>query len=124
MCYIHNEKQRVTNSNTYGGSLKILIVCAVGMSSSLIVNKMKKMVPEGTIVDCSTGSNISQEIDGYDVLLVGPQLRYKKDEFDKVTKEAGVPYGFINMMQYGRAMVEEIYAQAVALYKSKDEKNE
>jgi len=99
--------------------VKILIVCAAGMSSSLIVNKMKKIAPEGTVIDCSVGGNTIPGLEGYDVLLVGPQLRYKKDEIEKEAKKANVPYGIISMVQYGRAMVEDIYAQAVELYKSR-----
>lgn len=102
--------------------MKILIICAAGMSSSLIVNKMKKIAPEGTIIDCNVGGNTIQGLKEYDVLLVGPQLRFKKEEIEKEAKKVNVPYGFIDMVQYGRAMAEEIYAQAVELYKEKRKK--
>ena len=102
--------------------MKILIICAAGMSSSLIVDKMKKLAPEGTVIEYSVGMNTIKELDGYDVLLIGPQLRYKKDQILAMAEKAGVPCGFIDMIQYGRAMAQEIYDQAVELYKSKGEK--
>jgi len=102
--------------------VKILIICAAGMSSSLIVEKMKKLAPEGTVIEYSVGMNTINDLTGYDVLLVGPQLRYKKDQIKIMAEKAQIPYAFIDMVQYGRAMAEEIYAQAVELYKEKEKK--
>jgi cellobiose-specific phosphotransferase system component IIB len=39
-----------------------------------------------------------------------------------MAEKANVPYGFIDMIQYGRAMAQEIYDQAVELYKTKGKK--
>ena len=100
--------------------MKIIIICAAGMSSSLIVEKMKAIAPEGTSVEYSVGMDAIRDLSGYDVLLVGPQLRYKKDKIKEAADKANIPYGFIDMVQYGRVMAKEIYEQAVALYEGKN----
>lgn len=99
--------------------MKILIICAVGMSSSLVVKKMQDVAPEGTIIDYGIGMSMIEKMDGYDVVLFGPQLRYKKDELNEAAENANLPHAFIDMIQYGRAMGKEIYEQAVELYENK-----
>ncbi len=102
--------------------MRILLICAVGMSSSLVVEKMRKLAPEGTVIDYGIGMDVVNNVGDYDVLLIGPQLRYKKDSIIEMAEKANVPYGFIDMIQYGRAMAQEIYDQAVELYKTKGKK--
>ncbi|HOJ00495.1 MAG TPA: hypothetical protein PLL88_02660 [Anaerolineaceae bacterium] len=99
--------------------MKILIICAVGMSSSLVVDRMRKLAPEGTVIDYGIGMDTIKEIGDYDVLLIGPQLRYKKDQIVAAAEKEGIPYGFIDMVHYGRAMAQEIYDQALELHKGK-----
>ncbi|MEL7657369.1 MAG: hypothetical protein AAGU75_15855, partial [Bacillota bacterium] len=102
--------------------VKILLICAVGMSSSLIVKKMRELAPEGTIIDYGIGTEVENKMGDYDVLLIGPQLRYRKDSIIEMAEKVGIPFGFIDMIQYGRVMAQEIYDQALELANSRGKK--
>lgn len=60
---------------------KILLVCSGGMSTSVLMNKMEKYAQEKGIslaVDaCGTG-NYEDEAKDYDIILLGPQIAYRK----------------------------------------------
>lgn len=58
---------------------------------------------------------IDNEEGKYDLLLVGPQIRYKLKEFEK--KCAGkCPVEMIDMRDYGRMDGEKVLDQAIKLY--------
>ena len=57
---------------------KILLVCAAGMSTSLLVNKMKESAIEKGIeidIEALPISECSTVIDSVDIVLLGPQVR-------------------------------------------------
>jgi len=96
--------------------VKILLICAAGMSTSLVVKKIKEIAPEGTIIEYGTGAEVVQKIKDFDVVLAGPQLRYKKDQLLKLAEENNVPIDFIDPVTYGRIMADNIYQQALDTY--------
>jgi len=96
--------------------VKILLICAAGMSTSLVVKRMKEIAPEGTIIEYGTGSEVENKIKDFDVVLVGPQLRYKKDQLLEMAEKNNVPIDFIDVVTYGRIMTEKIYQQALDTY--------
>ncbi len=100
--------------------MKILLICAVGMSTSLIVKKMKEHAPEGTLIEYGTGSEVEEKIDQFDVVLVGPQLRYKKDQITELARSKNKPIAFIDPVTYGRVMGEKILQQAIDLLEEKE----
>lgn len=63
--------------------MKILVMCAAGFSSSMLVKKMKEYFRsheiEGTI-DCCMVRDFVDMSENYDVLLLAPQVSYKYDE--------------------------------------------
>lgn len=97
--------------------MKILLVCAAGMSTSLVVEKMLEYAPEGTIIESTLASEFQSRVKDFDVFLIGPQLRYRKDEFIEIAKKNGKKIGFIDPVMYGRLMGKEIYQQARDLLK-------
>ena len=60
---------------------KILLVCCAGMSTSLLVNRMRE-VAKTKEIDCKIWSTSEKELpnefaqEPADVILVGPQIRY------------------------------------------------
>lgn len=77
--------------------MNILLVCAAGMSTSLLTNSMKKNAEPGDVIDALPVSELAANVDRYDVVLVGPQIRYKLAEVQKY----GKPTGVIDMKAYG-----------------------
>ncbi len=84
--------------------MKILLICAAGMSTSLVVNKMKEVTKEqGKEYEIEAmAANTAIDVAGdWDVLLFGPQLRFKIPVFKK--KFADKPIDAIPPQFYGTA---------------------
>ena len=61
--------------------MKILLACSSGMSTSLLVNKMKEVAILENIeaeIWAVGQSEVDSEIEKADVLLFGPQMRFLK----------------------------------------------
>lgn len=100
--------------------MKILLVCYCGMSTSLVAEKMKKALKEdeeGSIIEAIPMEKVNDVISNYDVVLIGPQIRFKKGEFEKIAKEHNIPVDTINTMDYGMARGDKIMEQVRKLLK-------
>ncbi len=82
---------------------KILLCCAAGMSTSLLVTKMqedaKKRGLDWEIFATST-SNGQDKIKDVDVVLLGPQMGYVLKDFQKIA-DGKTPVEIIPMQIYG-----------------------
>lgn len=84
----------------------IMLVCAAGMSTSLLVTKMQKAAEEQDLereifaVSATEADDIldSRKID---VLLLGPQVRFMLDQFKEKVADKGIPVDSIPMSDYG-----------------------
>ncbi|MGE6257181.1 PTS sugar transporter subunit IIB [Heyndrickxia sporothermodurans] len=96
---------------------KILLVCAAGMSTSLLVNKMKDAALEKGIeieVFALPVSECESVADEIDVVLLGPQVRYQKPQVDSII--AGrVPVEVIDMRDYGTMNGKAVLEKAINL---------
>lgn len=97
--------------------MRILLICAVGMSTSLLVKRMLDIAPAGTVIDYAASAELDNIIGNYDVLLIGPQLRYKKNQIRETAEKAGIPSDLIDSITYGRIMAKEVLQQAMDLFK-------
>lgn len=99
--------------------MKILLVCSAGMSTSLLVTKMKKAAVEKGIdveifaLGAGEGKKILKDVD---LVLLGPQVRFMKNEFLKL---ATVPVDVIDMLSYGRMEGEKVLNHALTLLEQK-----
>ncbi|MGG3622243.1 PTS sugar transporter subunit IIB [Bacillus gobiensis] len=95
--------------------MNILLCCAAGMSTSLLVTKMEKSAHEQG-VDCKIwavpGDAVRKHIDEADVLLLGPQVRYLLPQLKKLGEEKGVPVEVINSVHYGTCNGGEVLKYA------------
>lgn len=67
----------------------ILLVCSAGMSTSLLVSKMKEAAKEAEIevnINALPISECDSVIDTVDIVLLGPQVRYQKSQVDALVK--------------------------------------
>ncbi|MBL3645324.1 PTS sugar transporter subunit IIB [Peribacillus frigoritolerans] len=96
---------------------KILLVCAAGMSTSLLVNKMNDAAKDrGIEIDIvalpiSECSKAAVEVD---VVLLGPQVRYQKAQVDAIV-DGRVPVEVIEMRAYGTMNGSAILDRALEL---------
>lgn len=99
--------------------MKILLVCSAGMSTSLLVTKMKKAADEKGIdveifaLSAGEGKKILKDVD---LILLGPQVRFMKNEFLKL---ATVPVDVIDMLSYGRMEGDKVLNHALTLLQQK-----
>ncbi|WP_057915260.1 PTS sugar transporter subunit IIB [Peribacillus muralis] len=104
--------------------MNILLCCSVGMSSSLLVSKMKKSAFNQGI-ECkiwAVSVDIAlKQMDKADILLLGPQVRYMLPQFKQAGKERGIPVEVINMLHYGTVNGNAVLSFAKQLYSSKEE---
>ena len=102
--------------------LDIVLCCSAGMSTSLVVEKMQdaakekgidveiKAVPVSSVEDFDSSHNI-------DILLLGPQVKFKLNELKEVYKDQNTLVDVINMMDYGMINGEKILTDALKAYK-------
>ena len=92
---------------------KIMLVCAAGMSTSLLVTKM-----EGAAKDAGYDAKIfALPFSDAPRVLVGPQVRFQKNTIEKAMEAAGVskPCDVIDMKDYGMMNGEAVYKKAKAM---------
>lgn len=91
--------------------MNILLCCAAGMSTSLLVTKMEKAA-EAEGINCNivavSADAIRQHLERADVLLVGPQVRYMLPQLKKLGQEKGIPVEVINPVHYGTCNGAEV----------------
>lgn len=115
---IYNIKQflgmdRMNNNQT----MKILLVCGQGMSTSLLVQAMYMYAREGDYIESTSFEELPSVIDEYDVLLASPQIRFRIPVIERMIKPRTQIVGLMDMKAYGKLDGETIYKQAEELFK-------
>lgn len=99
---------------------KILLCCAAGMSTSLLVTKMRSAAKEigvETTIEAVAVDKFRDYVKEYDVFLLGPQVRFKKGDLEKIAKEYNKNLDVINMMDYGTMNGKKVLEHALTLIK-------
>lgn len=99
---------------------KILLSCSAGMSTSLLVSKMKDVAEQQEIsvqIEAVSSDNAFSMLNDYDVLLIGPQMRFMKRKFEKYIKDQSIdiPIDIIDTVAYGRIDGSGVLKQALNL---------
>ncbi len=84
--------------------ITIRLFCAAGMSTSLLVNKMKDAAKaKGIEVDIEAfpEGQMDKHLDGVNVALLGPQVGYTLSKAKKTCEPLGIPVDVIPMVDYG-----------------------
>jgi PTS system cellobiose-specific IIB component len=83
--------------------MKILIVCAGGMSSAIVVEAIKKEAEkqEMTMEIHAVGSlDFANALPSYDLALVAPQVKHRLTYFQNIGQELGKPVELIPAETY------------------------
>jgi len=100
--------------------MNILLCCAAGMSTSLLVTKMEQAAKDSDLevrIWAVSVDEVSQHLDQADVLLLGPQVRYKLPHFRKEAEAKGIPVDLISPTDYGMVNGKKVLEYALALKK-------
>ncbi len=96
---------------------KVLLICAGGMSTGILMKKMEKYAVEQGFnlqIEAIGMSSYEEVCKNYDVILLGPQVSYKKAEIEEVTQ---MPIAVIAAYDYAVGNVANIMKQVEELYK-------
>lgn len=100
---------------------KILFVCAGGMSTGLLMRKMEKYASEQGIVlkidACGVGG-YERRWPEYDIIMVGPQARFKIKEMKEKVK---IPVEAMAPQDYGLQNCKAIFELADKMYDQKEQ---
>lgn len=96
--------------------INMLLACAGGLSTSMVMTQIKKAAKEKGIevyVDATSVDAVASMIQGVDILLLGPQMSHAKGDMEK-------RYGntckimVMDILDYGRMNGESILNKAIA----------
>ncbi|MGN1343841.1 MAG: PTS sugar transporter subunit IIB [Traorella sp.] len=95
---------------------KILLVCSAGMSTSMLVVKMKEAAVIQNyeiIVEAHSISNVRKIGQNWDIILLGPQVKYLLKDIQNYFPNK--PIESIDMKNYGRMDGEAVLNQVKRL---------
>lgn len=90
--------------------IKILLACSAGMSTSLLENSMKEYAKNNNIevdIIAKSSGEAKNFVDNYEIILLGPQVRYMENTFKQMAK--GKPVVVIPPQVYAMAKGEECF---------------
>jgi len=83
---------------------KITLACAGGMSTSMLVTKMKAAAKEMNLdveIRATAESNFQEFENDTDILLLGPQVGYTLKKMKALYEPKGIKVAVINGLDYG-----------------------
>lgn len=95
---------------------KIVLLCSAGMSTSMLVKKIREAAVKESYectVDAYGVSEASNVVPDADCVLIGPQVRFQLDKLKKNYPDKKIES--IDMMAYGRMDGQKVLAQAKKL---------
>ncbi|MNW37614.1 Lichenan-specific phosphotransferase enzyme IIB component [compost metagenome] len=95
--------------------MNITLVCAAGMSTSIMVQKIKAAAEkEGETISIRAVSEsaFNSYVDETDVLLLGPQIGYALSRMKSQYEPKGIKVDVINTIDYGMMNGEKVLKQA------------
>ncbi len=98
-------------------NLRIMLACALGMSTSILVQRMQDAAREqgkDYTIWAADQSSIESELGNFDVVLLGPQVRHILRKVRKTVGDAA-PVDVIEPRAYGRGDGAKVIAQAESL---------
>lgn len=100
----------------------ILLCCAAGMSTSLLVNKMEAEARNQGIevkIWAVGEADVYNNVDLADVILLGPQVRYRLAELKELCGPKNIPVELVNTVDYGMMNGKKVLGHALKLINDK-----
>jgi len=105
--------------------LVITLICNLGMSTSMLVDKMAEYAKGKDIevdIEARAFQRIDDRIKNTDILLVGPQVRHLTKKFQEQFGETIPVIETMNMSDYALIRVDSIFDHVYAEYLEKSKK--
>ncbi|HWR60132.1 MAG TPA: PTS sugar transporter subunit IIB [Clostridia bacterium] len=101
--------------------LRVMLVCSAGMSTSLLVNKMRTAAAEEGVdleIFAVPEVEVLQSIDRVDAVLLAPQVRFLFNKLKQELEPKGIPVAVIDGLTYGLMKGDAVVKQALELVKN------
>lgn len=105
--------------------MNILLSCAGGMSSSILAEAIsdeaiRNGISEFNVVPTGTES-VAEDLNNnhYDLILLAPQVLYRKAYIDKLADSKNIPVMTIKGKEYNPMAAPKLFQQIMTLYKEK-----
>ena len=95
---------------------RILLVCNLGMSTSMLVQRMEKAAVEKEIeveITAVPLTTAEKQIDEWDIVMLGPQVRHNLKQLTALGSKT--PIEVIDMRDYGLMNGANVLAKAIEL---------
>lgn len=96
--------------------INVMLVCSAGMSTSLLVKKMKEYAAKKGI-EVNIWANAEAEAKSFwekaDIILLGPQVKYLEPKIKEMVRNK-IPVAVIDMMAYGMMNGQKVLEDALA----------
>lgn len=98
-------------------AIKIMLACAGGFSTSMLVERMLVAAEAQDVEIVATAEGkIDKLVNQLDVLLLGPQVSYLEATLKSKYQDKELVIGVIASMDYGMMNGEKVLADSLALY--------
>ncbi|HAS02153.1 MAG TPA: PTS sugar transporter subunit IIB [Brevibacillus sp.] len=100
--------------------MNIVLCCSAGMSTSLLVTRMEEAAKEQGIeatIWAISADDMRDNWDKAEVVLLGPQIRYKLAEFKKEGEARNIPVDVISPVDYGMVNGQKVLEAALHMKK-------
>ncbi|CAD7483390.1 MULTISPECIES: PTS sugar transporter subunit IIB [Lacticaseibacillus] len=111
--------------------MKIVLACVAGLSTTMMMDSMKKVIKDSKKLNIDDFNlmaipveQLPAEIEGTDVVLLGPQVSYKSDFVESVTKPLNIPYVVIDKDTYGQMDGGTVIKEALIAQRKQQLKNQ
>ncbi|EMK5832352.1 PTS sugar transporter subunit IIB [Citrobacter sedlakii] len=97
---------------------RIMLCCSAGMSTSLLVRKMVEAAEERKLlvqIDAYGVSEFDIQFPNYQVVLLGPQVKYMLNTLSEKAATQGIPVQAIDMLDYGMQRGDKVLDYALSL---------
>lgn len=89
--------------------MKIVLCCAGGFSTTMLMDNMKKTIKNSAKLNIEDFSFVAvpvdilnSEVENCDVLIVGPQIAHKIDYIKPIIEPYNIPYVIVDKDTYGK----------------------
>ncbi len=103
---------------------KVYLFCSAGMSTSMLASLMQKVADQHNLpieVQAFPDNKIGEIIEEKhpDIILLGPQVKYRYDEIVRLYGNTGIPIQVIDPEDYGMMKGDKVLKVAIQLLKAK-----
>lgn len=103
--------------------MDIVLLCQYGASTGMLADSIREAARAKGIeasVNAYSISEADQVVSGADIVLLGPQMRFRLNELEKKYAGQGIPFLVINTRDYGMINGEKVLEAALNKIKGEE----